>query len=101
MKAKHATDAHIAELLECLEKGEHRQLLDRAWELLYAVLIPFRTAEVYQLLPAYMVILRQTLRVPAVSEESHRILSIVDLIIHPRRNSIVDYRECAPPVAEE
>ncbi|KAI5190788.1 hypothetical protein NECID01_1155 [Nematocida sp. AWRm77] len=93
MRTKDTASAHVAELLEYLEKEEHKNLLDKAWRVLYTVLIPFRTSEVYPLLSVYIVILRQLLILPETREEAGRILSIVDLIIHPRRNTVLEYQE--------
>ncbi|KAI5173183.1 hypothetical protein NEFER03_2143 [Nematocida sp. LUAm3] len=89
-EAQSQPEKHISEMLEKLEKKEYFHLIDRAWEVMYNTIIPYNTPQMQEVLAMYTVILKQLLKLPEVSEKAEKLLSVADLLIHPRKSSIVE-----------
>ncbi|OAG28853.1 hypothetical protein NEDG_00992 [Nematocida displodere] len=95
---KVCSEEHISTMLECLEFERYSDLLLCAWKTLYSVIIPFNSPDIHQTVSNYVVILRQLLSVSIATEEASHLLSVVDLIIHPRKGCII---EGAPDIEEK
>lgn len=80
----------IGSMLALLENGQTAELIREAWNMLYDVIIPYETPDIEHIMSAYVVLLRNTLGSPEVRAETEKLLSIVDLIIHPRRQCIAE-----------
>ncbi|KAI5186984.1 hypothetical protein NEHOM01_1842 [Nematocida homosporus] len=85
-----SNEMSIMNVLASFELGKYQEAIDRAWKVLYDVIIPYNTPGIQEALGIYIVVLRQLLGVPEVSQASTRILNIIDLIVHPRKGSILD-----------
>lgn len=83
-------DEMIGSMLALLESGNTAELIRKAWRMLYDVIIPYETPDMEHILGAFVVLLRNTLGSLDSRAETEKLLSIVDLIIHPRRQCIAE-----------
>jgi len=101
MDGQSTPEFHLGEMLAYLEKEDYSSLVSKSWEVLYSTIIPFERLEIFQMVPQYIKVVRQLLSVPAVFSEAERILSVVDLIVHPRKASIIEERAEKNKTGEE
>ncbi|KAI5191099.1 hypothetical protein NEMIN01_1368 [Nematocida minor] len=98
---KNTSEHVVIDLLDRFESEKYTELVDLAWEILYSVIIPFNTEDIHTVLSNYIVVLAQAISVPSVSDEVTKILSIVDLIIHPRKGTIIEGKYEIDDLVEE
>ncbi|KAI5167404.1 hypothetical protein NEIG_02414 [Nematocida sp. ERTm5] len=80
----------VVDLLDKFESKKYQELIESAWNVLYTVIIPFNIEGIHLLLSNYIIILSQALSIESIQDEATRILSIIDLIIHPRKGTIIE-----------
>ncbi|KAI5159424.1 hypothetical protein NEAUS03_0283 [Nematocida ausubeli] len=96
-----ATEKVLLDLLDMLESAKYTELIELAWKSLYEIVIPFNTKGIHLFLSNYIIILSQTLSIESTAEEASRILSILDLIIHPRKGTIIEGESHFDDLVEE
>ncbi|KAH9385182.1 uncharacterized protein NEMAJ01_0078 [Nematocida major] len=98
---KGGSDQAIADMLEKLENEKYSELVEDAWSILYNIIIPFNTEDVHKLLCDFIIILTQAIPIESVTEEAAKILSVVDLIVHPRKGTIIEGKYEIDDLVEE
>lgn len=99
--SKWTGDEIVISMLEKYEAKKYRELVDIGWKVLYSRIIPFNSEDIHALLANYIVILTQAISEEEVTEEATKILSIVDLIIHPRKGTIIEGNHEIDDLVEE
>ncbi|KAI5180088.1 hypothetical protein NEOKW01_0417 [Nematocida sp. AWRm80] len=84
------SEKDITQLLECFEKKDYTGTIEHAWHMLYSVIIPFKALDIATTISSYIIIVRQLLNIPSTRLDSIHILSIVDLIVQPRKITILE-----------
>lgn len=96
MGLRRTGDEVIIRMLECYEGNNHKELLRIAKEELYSRIIPFNTEDIHFFLSNFILILKQTIPegidgAEGIDRElAEEILSVIDLIVHPRKGTIIE-----------
>jgi hypothetical protein len=99
--SKSACDCVIISMLEQFENKKYTELISNSWKTLYNLIIPFNYEDIEIFLTNYIIILKQTIAIKEIAEETTKILSIIDLIIHPRKGTIIEDRHEIEDLQEE
>lgn len=80
----------MSSMIAAFENGRYNEVIECAWNILYTIIIPSESSDVQQITCNFIVILRQLLQIKDVKKQSEHLLSILDLIVHPRKHTVID-----------